>query len=75
MQHALYLMVMLGRNNKKGGSFMGKKKKLNSGVLSLIKEQKQDKINPNFINECFNPESDDIYNRRRRSPGSGFSKK
>lgn len=55
---------------------MGKKKRrLRSAVVKLIKEQGEDMNRRDWIDNDFNPDGDDFYDRRRRTKGPGYKKK
>jgi len=56
---------------KKRRKLLSRKKELRK----LIAEQRMDQHNFNGNGYIFNPNSKDIYDRRRRNSGSGFSKK
>lgn len=49
-----------------------KKKKLSQTILMLMAEQKRDQQNPDAIDNTYDPRSEDIYHRRKRTRGSGF---
>jgi hypothetical protein len=52
-----------------------KRRKGNSELRRLIAEQARDMRSGNYINNCYDPRSKDIYHRRKRSSGSGFYKR
>ena len=54
---------------------MMKEKERKRELERLIKEQGRDMKNPSGIDNQFDPKSQDIYARRHRSWGSGFSRR
>ncbi|MGO9138741.1 MAG: hypothetical protein ACLP9S_02750 [Syntrophales bacterium] len=54
----------------------GKKKRVkgNSELRRLMAEQARDMRSGDYINNCYDPRSKDIYHHGRRSSGSGFYK-
>ena len=50
-----------------------RKKKMSSALWKLIKEQRADRASKS-VEQIFDPKSQDIFDRMKRVPGSGFSK-
>ena len=57
----------MGHKKKQG-------KKLKSVVRRLIAAQRRDMYSTNWVNNSYNPRSQDVYDRKKRSSGAGFSK-